>query len=292
MPLALTLHDLAPMERSDKAARALREYTLHLVTHAEDPAFALAYDALWEVFGPRGELERRSVLEEWLAGPYRAPGAIEIQYALLVAYGPEGALAGARDCYLTLDARGHCVVCLSHVLVLPAHRRSGLAGLLRAAPARLGRERLTTQGAGGSLLLAGEMEFWDERDPDSQVRLLAYGRSGFSALAPTVLPYCQPDFRDPATREGPPRSIPLVPVLRWVDHEEADRVPAWLAASFAERFYAVYGRSCDADELRALGDRARSLLPRDRAAEVPLCPLPTTAGVPPVPALRRPPEEV
>jgi GNAT superfamily N-acetyltransferase len=247
---ALSLSDLFSAEQNAKTEAALARYTITPVYGSDDPEFSRGYDALSAVFTPRGELERREVLVEWLSGPFVAPipRPIEVSYVMLVARDETGAFAGVRDCYVTVDrAASRCVVCLSHVLVMPEHRRSGLASLLRAAPVVLGRKT-----GAHKIFLAAEMEPFDPEDADTWVRLVAYGRSGFAVIPTEVLPYCQPDFSDPKTRTAPPRPIPLLAVVRRIGHEDQTQAPRELAEHYLTHFFAEYARSCDAREMSRL----------------------------------------
>jgi GNAT superfamily N-acetyltransferase len=235
---ALRLPDPADLEPSDaKAHTALRRYRLCRVTAAAGSDFEEGYGALWHEFGPRGELERRAVVQRWLAvqGGVLA-GGLCWQYGLLVARDHNGALAGVRDCHVTVDVdRRECVVYLAHILVLPEFRRGGLATLLRAAPLSLARRALAAAGLDArqaDVLLAAEMEPADPSAADTLVRLIVHGRVGFRAVAPAVLPYCQPDFRDLEALGAPAHPLPLLAVVRWVGHM-TEALPARLCSAGA-----------------------------------------------------------
>src|SRR5262249_21305267 len=145
----------------------------------------------------------------------------------------------------------------SHTFVVPAHRRSGLGALLRAAPVTLGKRALADADhtpAASDLVLAAEMEPVRSGALDTVTRLVVYGRAGFSVLPPRVLPYCQPDFRDlAALRAADPsveaRPLPLLAVVRWIGHEGATALPARLAAAFVRHLYAVFATHCDERDL-------------------------------------------
>jgi GNAT superfamily N-acetyltransferase len=255
--------DLDPGD--DKARAALARYRLEPV--ASERAFEAAFGALDAEFGPRGEIERREVVERWLArGPDRLDG-LAWHYHLLGAW--EGdALAGARDCHVTVDeARGECVIYLAHTLVLPEHRRGGLASLLRAAPVTLARRAAPP---GAELLLAAEMEPASLAAADTLVRLVAYGRAGFRAVAPARLPYCQPDFRDLDALGEPARPLPLLAVVKHIGHD-ADTLPRSLCEAYVRHLYAVFGTHCRASDLARPRDHALAAI---GSADVPLLPLP------------------
>src|SRR5690606_5166068 len=148
----------------------------HRVRDASDPDFALAYERLWAVFGARGEMEQRAVIEERLAwDPARPSGGAALLYELLVVR-RAGEVAALRDhtCVVRLDARGRprpgpLVVHLSHAWVAPAHRRSGLGAWLRALPLAAARRCARAAGATSApIVLAAEMEPPDPADPDPE----------------------------------------------------------------------------------------------------------------------------
>lgn len=261
--------DRHPGERG--LAEAAERYTLQEVT-GPGPAFDDAWRALSGFFGPRNEIERRDVLERWLVDPV-TDGPIRVRYHLVVARAADGSLAGARDCFVTLDGE-RCVVLLSHSLVEPAHRRSGLAGLLRTAPAALARRAVAEAGMPPEtpILLVAEMEPVDPGDPGSLVRLLAYGRAGYVAVPPAAMPYCQPDFRDLDALGEDQRPIPMVLVARWLGREGAP-IPKAHVEGIVRSFRAIHLRACRRADLDALLVRALAALAAYPADPVPVLPL-------------------
>ncbi|WP_437506673.1 hypothetical protein [Sorangium sp. So ce1099] len=289
--------DVCPGEGPEKVARALAQFSVDEVQG--DAAFDEGYRALEAFFGPKGEIERREVLAAWLAGEHTDPGApISATYHMLLARSvdDDGHLAGARDCFVTLDrAARRCVVLLSHALVLPDFRRTGLGALLRAAPVALARRALREAGlgegrspgqasAGGGkveasaaaaeILLAAEMEAVDPDDRDTAVRLFAYGRAGFAAIPPAVLPYAQPDFRDTAALGVTPVPVPLVAVVRQVGAEERADISRPGAASFLRHYQAVHAREVPPGDLVPIRERALAGLAAFEGERVPLLRIP------------------
>jgi GNAT superfamily N-acetyltransferase len=265
--------DAADLEPEDtKAREALARYRLEIVDEATSAAFAAAYGALAAEFAPRGEIERREVVLDWLAHRDRRLDGLAWRYLLLAAWDGD-VLAGARDCHVTVDAdRAECVIYLAHTLVLPPHRRGGLASLLRAAPITIAR-RVTAGVTGAELLLAAEMEPADLAAQDTLVRLVAYGRAGFRAVSPARLPYCQPDFRDLAATGAEARPLPLLAVVRRIGHEEASALPPALGEAFVRHLYAVFGTHCRASDLARPREHALAAV-RAAAADLPLLALP------------------
>lgn len=228
--------DLSPLDRP-KALPALERYRLERVERAPSPAFDAAYEMLASFFLARGELEERSALIRFIEDgvlPF-GPG-LEGHYHMVVAYDGDE-LVGVRDCYAELDLeQGVCLVALSHSFVAPEHRRGGLAALLRAVPLGLARQTVRERfGRPVPTLVIAEMESVHPDEPETVVRLLAYGRSGFRVMDPRRMPYSQPEFRDLA---GVPwTGIPLLGVVR-SDFEDA--LPVELAAAFPRLFHSCH----------------------------------------------------
>lgn len=263
MHLPLFADDLAPGDRA-VAARDWADLDVWRVEGPRDPEFDLAYEHLWREFGEGGGMERRRVIEERLAWePARPVGRHALAYEMLVLR-RRGALAALRDhtAVVRLDARqqprhGPVVVHLSHALVLPAERGSGLAAWLRALPLAAARRAASAAGCapGTPVVLAAEMEPRDEAEPERMVRLRSYERAGFAMVDPAVAPYAQPDFRAPEQlADAAPRALPFALVLRRVGREAERTIPAVELAAVVESIYAVYAVHVPAvalDPLRA-----------------------------------------
>lgn len=279
MRIAPDLAELAPGEPRDKAEAAAARFALEEAEGPGDPTFDRAYAALEAYFGPLGEIERRAVHERLAARPRYERPPYRMHYHMVLARDEQGRVAGARDCTVALcEETRTCVVYLAHALVLPEYRRSGLAALLRLIPAQLGREAIREAGLSPGevdLVLAVEQEPVDPAQLDSRVRLCAYGRSGFSAIDPAVLPYCQPDFRDLAALGVEAAPIPLMAVVRWVGQERRTEMPARLCAAFVTHLYdGIHGSHCRAEDLEPARSFALETLAASGLAEVPLLPLP------------------
>jgi len=257
---ALCPDDLAPGDRS-LLSRDWSGVSVRRVMDASDPDFDLAYAQLWGEFGEAGGMERRRVIEERLAwDPRRPVHGVALAYELLVIR-RAGALAALRDhtAVVRLDERGRprpgpVVVHLSHALVLPSERGSGLAAWLRALPLAAARRCAAAAGVAKDtpVVLAAEME---PPDPEAIARLRSYERAGFQKVDPAAAPYAQPDFR-PAEllATEPPEPLPFCLVLRRVGREGEATMPAAELAAVVESIYAVYGVHVPAvalDPLRA-----------------------------------------
>jgi GNAT superfamily N-acetyltransferase len=259
----LLADDLAPGDL-DVAARDWSELSVHRVTKPSDPDFDVAYERLSREFGAGGGIETRRVIEQRLAwDPEHPLGHSAFAYELLVLR-RGGSLAALRDhsAVVRLDAKqqprhGPVVVHLSHALVLPAERGSGLAAWLRALPLQAARRAATAAGMppGFAIVLAAEMEPRDPAAPGRMARLRSYERAGFQLVDPEEAPYAQPDFRPPdVLARSAPQAIPFGLVLRRVGREGERSMPAAELAAVVDAVYAVYGVHVPAaalDPLRA-----------------------------------------
>lgn len=243
-------------------------------------AFDLGYGVLHQQFGPTGEIERYETLRDWfLAGSLSPPGApVPAWYHLVLARGPQGQLAGVRDCFVTVDAAARrAVVLLSHSYVAPAFRRGGLAALLRGVPVVLARRALARAGLpDGEVMLAAEMEMVTPRDRDSVIRLVAYGRAGFRVIPPEALPYAQPDFRDLVQLGVRPEPLPFLCLVRQVGQEGLSTISKDRARAFVEHIQAVHRCHTDPDQLRVIRAHALQALARDPRDPLPLIMPPTS----------------
>jgi GNAT superfamily N-acetyltransferase len=271
----LLTEDLAPGDLRE-AGRDWSDVRVRRVLDGDDPDFGEAYDRLWAEFGPRGEMEARRVIRERLAWdpaqPLPVPASpplarAALAYELLVLR-RGSAIAAVRDhtAVVRLDARarplaGPVVVHLSHALVEPAQRGSGLAAWLRALPLQAARRCAAAAGCapGTPVVLVAEMDPPGPEWPGRLARLRSYERAGFSKLDPEAAPYAQPDFRPPEILAGAtPQAVPLGLVLRRVGREAEDAMPAAEVAAVVEAIYSVYAVHVPAaalDGLRASAAR-------------------------------------
>lgn len=247
---------------------------LSLELAADLPAFELGYQVLHRQFGPTGEIERFETLRDWFqAGSLSAPGApIPAWYHLVLARGPQGQLAGVRDCFVTVDpAARRAVVLLSHSYVAPDFRRGALAALLRGVPVVLARQALRRAGVpDGEVMLAAEMEMVTPADRDSVVRLVAYGRAGFRVIPPQALPYAQPDFRDLVALGAVAEPLPFLCLVRQVGQEGLSTITKDRARAFVEHIQAVHRCHTDPDQLQVIRAHALDALARDPRDPLPL----------------------
>lgn len=280
MSLAFRPGDIPASEGEDKVRTALERFTIAPVRDAA--AFSVGFGLLDAQFGPTGEIERRETLEKWLAAGSlsRPEAAIHARYHMLLAHDGDR-VAGVRDCFVTVDpVAKRVVVLLSHSLVLPEWRRTGLAALLRGAPAVLAREDAAKDGISDpEILLAAEMEMVEPHDRSSVIRYLAYGRAGFGAISPTILPYAQPDFRDlDALKITEPRPLPFVAMVRQVGEEGRADIPRERVIAVVHHFQAVHASHCKAEHLAVIRDHALSAVAADGRDPLPLILPPATSA--------------
>ncbi len=279
--MSSTLVDLADVSPLDapKLREALTQVRLEEIRDADSPAFHAAYDMLAACFFDRGELEDRDHLAAFVRQPRIVyDRTLEGTYHLIAAFDGD-TLVGVRDCYVDLDLeQGLCVVALAHSYVDPAWRRRGLAAALRTCPLTLARRTLE-HGFGRLLptLVVAEMEPADPNDPATVVRLMAYGRSGFSVLDPRRVPYSQPEFRD--LPEASHTGIPLLGVVRTLGVEGSPEgtVPEHVAAAFPRLFYVCHRMFLPGERVDPSEAHVRSRLEAG-GTPVPLLPLPTSTA--------------
>lgn len=276
--LALDPADLHPGEGARRHRAALEDYVCDVV--GDEGSFHRGYTLLHDEFGPEGEIERRETLLAWHRGEIAPPGPIRPAYHMVLVYDGTGALAGVRDCFTAVDLdEGLVVVLLSHALVLPAWRRSGVATALRTVPVALAREAWRSAGGDPALppriLLFAEMEMASPADRQAVTRFLSYGRAGFRALPPAALPYAQPDFSDPTALRGDPRPLPFVCLVRTPGADDRESLARPEVVAMVRHIQAIHAGHSPPEHLAPIRDHALTTLSRWPGDTIPLLPLPT-----------------
>ncbi len=259
--------DLAP---GDDSSAGLELSTLQIdrIRSADDPLFESAYAPLWAEFGAKDEMELRATLGQ------RFGLAPRLLYELVLVR-RAGEFMAARDHTATVDGGG-AVVHLSHNLIAPGARRTGLAGWLRAWPIQAARECLAAHGAPADapVTLLAEMEYLTADDPARSIRLRAYERGGFRKIDPAAVAFYQPDFRAPEVIDatGGPRPLPFQLVVRQVGREAEPTISGREVRRLVRALYAIY-----TPQFRP-ADLAHPLLALDRfpAADAVIALLPPT----------------
>ncbi len=260
-PLELLAADLAP---GDAAARDFDWSGLRVVRirTPDHPLFQTVYRRLWEEFGPRGEMEKEAVIAarlEW--DPTRPVHRHAFRYEMLAAVRGEE-IVGLRDHTAMVpcpphrtDHPGQVIVHLSHLIVEPPLRGTGLSGWLRAFPIQTAREcaRLAGEAARNRITLVAEMEHPDGVTPVVMARLRSYDRAGFLKIDPDEVRYCQPDFRQPAEIDTTSvQPVPLALVVRRVGREADPSISGAEVREIAAALYTMFGVDVRADHMAPL----------------------------------------
>jgi len=257
-PPELIAADLAP---GDAAACALDWSPLRVepIRAADHPLFVPVYRRLWKEFGDRGEMETERVIAARLAwDPARPIGPHAFRYEMLAVLRGEEIVAVRDHTAIVAPPRAASpppvIVHLSHLIVEPPLRGSGLSAWLRAFPIQTARECAALAGAcGAAITLVAEMEHPDGTTPAVMARLRSYERAGFAKIDPVALPYCQPDFRPPAAIEATGvRPIPLALLVRRVGREAEPHITAGEVREIVAALYAMFAVHVRADHMAPL----------------------------------------
>ncbi|MEO7319358.1 MAG: hypothetical protein ABIZ56_10250 [Chthoniobacteraceae bacterium] len=262
-PLAFLASDLASGDAAS-AALDLSSFRFDRIRSIDDPCFDMAHAELWREFGAKNEMERRETLA------LRFGLAPRILYEMiLVRRGAE--FIGVRDHTAIVSRDGtQAVVHLSHNLLAPAARRTGLGGWMRAFPIQTARECLARKST--PITLAAEMEHDDGSDPQRTIRLRAYEKAGFVKIDQQFVDFHQPDFRAPAEIDatGGAQPVRFQLVIRRVGREHETTIRGVEIRALVQSLYDIYGPQFRRQDMaHPLLDPAR--LPADDAI-VPLLP--------------------
>lgn len=248
--------DLAPGD-AKSLERDWSELELHRVESIHSEEFDLAFGALWAEFGEADEIEQPEVLAKrmlWDGRTMEHGCAMRYRMALVTA---GGKFAAVRDhTAIVLEERAGAIVHLSHNLVAPEWRRSGLAGWLRSIPIQTARNCLAAQSrpAIEPIVLVGEMEHPDPNNQASLVRLTAYEKAGYLKIDPSRVNYLQPDFRpiEEIDLEGKVRPIPMVLLVRRVTREKETLIDGAEVKAIAEALYRMYATGFRPQDMQPL----------------------------------------
>jgi GNAT superfamily N-acetyltransferase len=234
-PALLTPDLLAPGDQKS-AALEPAQFSWTCIRSLAEPLFETAYGALWAEFGAVNEMETREVL----ASRFTSNSAM--CYEMVLAQ-KAGIIAAVRD-QTAIWFEGEVVVHLSHLVVAPEWRRSGLAGWMRTVSILTARELSVAHGrSDAAITLVGEMEYDDGSDPRRAVRLTAYERAGFLKIDPASVRYFQPDFRPPAEIDasGGARPLPFQLIIRQVGREFETSIGGARVRRLVRALYTIYG---------------------------------------------------
>jgi len=250
--------DLAPGD-SKSATLDWTGYELHRIRSTSAPLFPLAYGKLWEEFYASNELEQPEVLADRMRwDPAEAIDGVAFFYELLLVTKGEEFIAVRDHTAIVRRDAGVAVVHLSHNLVSPPHRRSGIAGWLRALPVQTARECLAAQGipVDRQIYLVGEMEPADPINAARMTRLIAYEKAGYRKVDPSVVNYLQPDFRPPAEIDatGELHPVLLDLLVRKVGREAETEIRAETVHGIAASLYEMYSQEFRPQDMAIVWD--------------------------------------
>ncbi len=240
----MTPSDLAPGD-AKSATLDWGGYELHRIRSIDDPLFHAAYYPLWQEFHASNELEQPGVLADRMKwNPAELHHGIALYYELLLVT-RNGEFIGVRDqTAIVCPEFSVAVVHLSHNLVAPAHRRSGIAGWLRALPVQTARTALAARHlpTDRQVYLVAEMEPANPANAARTVRLTAYEKAGYRKVDPRQVRYLQPDFRTAAEIDasGGPLPVHLNLLVRKVGRETETEIRAETVHRIATCLYEMY----------------------------------------------------
>jgi GNAT superfamily N-acetyltransferase len=229
------------------------------IRRSDHPFFLPAYRRLWEEFGPRGEMEKQAVIEARLDWHPASPVNHSALLYEIIVVESRGEILALRDHSAIVSRSPHrpsrVIVHLSHLLVEPRMRGSGLSGWLRAFPIQTAREcaGLAGESAPGEITLVAEMEHPDGITPGVMMRLRSYERASFAKIDPDRVRYHQPDFRAAETIDMTAvRPLPLALVVRRVGREAESSISGGEVRDIVAALYTMYGASMRADHMAPL----------------------------------------
>jgi GNAT superfamily N-acetyltransferase len=250
------------------------------IRSAAHPLFHAAYARLCAEFGPRGEMETEDIIRARLRHDPSSPvDGRALVYEMLVVEA-DGAIVAVRDHTAIVPlARGastpEVTLHLSHILVEPPLRGTGLSAWLRALPIQTAQEAGRAAGLGPPIgvTLVAEMEHPQRETPAVMARLRSYERAGFLKIDPDRVRYAQPDFR-PASEidRDSVTPLPLSLVVRRVGREHERTIAAPAVRDIIAALYTMFSATMEARHMKPLWDRLDTL---PDAAE-PLALLPPT----------------
>jgi len=239
---------------------------LHTIRSTDDPFFEAAFGALWEEFGAAGEMEQAGVIAKRMKWhPSQMHDGAALLYAMqLITH--NGEFVAVRDhTAILLENEPGAIVHLSHNLVAPAWRRSGIAGWMRALPVSTAHEALAAAGRpiDAPITLVGEMEHFNPSHAATEIRLTAYEKAGYKMVDPSLVDYRQPDFRDPQVidQENGPQPIPLCLMLRRIGREHEEFVSCAEVRQVVNALYKMYGRSFRKQDMQAVFETLKNYPP-------------------------------
>lgn len=254
--------DLAP---GDKISESLdfKSFEVIKILNSTSPEFSFAYECLWREFGAKGELEHKETLSERFLKSFQNSknlSAVPFYYEMILVK-KDSYFAAVRDHTIILDLDPHpeIFVHLSHLLVHPYFRKTGLAGWMRAYPLQTTREFIKILGLPNSLpvTLIAEMEPYDTKFSDRVIRLNSYEKAGFRKIASKTFRYHQPDFqlRDKMSSAQEPQFVHLDLVIRRVNREHELTITHTEYKRMVRILYSMYSATLHEENMKILWDQ-------------------------------------
>ncbi len=264
--------DLAPGERKARLYDP-RALDVQFIRSADDPLFTEAYGQLWKQFGHLAEMEQRDVIERRMAWDPATPvGDAHLLYEMILIRDRDGRFVAVRDHTAILLRDGGppiVIVHLSHVLVAPAHRGSGLAGWLRAWPIATAAACAAAVGVVGDVQIAlvAEMEHADPTSADRTTRLIAYEKAGFLKVDPSAVDYWQPDFRHATDIDATGvQPLPMGLIVRRVGRENETTISGREVRRAVTALHGMYAVDFRPADMAVVYDHMSKVLPPDDAS--------------------------
>lgn len=253
--------DLAP---GDKISESLdfKSFEVIKILNSTSPEFNFAYECLWREFGIKGELEHKETLSErFLKSLQNSKNLSPVPfYYEMILVKKDSHFAAVRDHTIILDLDPHpeVFVHLSHLLIDPYFRKTGLAGWMRAYPLQTTREFIKILGLPNSLpvTLIAEMEPYDIKFSDRVIRLNSYEKAGFRKIASKNFRYYQPDFqlRDKMNPVQEPQFLQLDLVIRRVHREHELTISNTEFKRMVKALYSMYSATLHKENMKILWD--------------------------------------
>ncbi len=223
------------------------QFEIMEVRQRADPDFGRLYATLDGEFGSRNEMESVEVLQQRLSwNVTELRNGHHLSYRLL-ALQKHGKIAATRDHTVIIKTETPARACvhLSHLLVEPEWRRTGVAGWMRALPVQDARRACVDLGLSAKtpITLVAEMEPYES--PAQLPRLKAYARAGFRRVDPLRVNYHQPDFRsfEEIDASGGPKPLGFWLMVRQVGQENDDAMTGLELHRIVGALYAMYAQA-------------------------------------------------
>ncbi len=227
-----------------------------------DPWLLPGYEALYQYFGERGEMETLEVIKDRLSwNPEKVIDGYFCRYEMVLLVDEHERIIGVRDHSIIVPGRTAAeeqravVVHLSHILIAEEERGQhryflGDEILLRTA-------RGLMRGAGledaTPIVLAAEVDPPQPGNAERERRLNVFRALGYRPVAPDQVTYLQPDFRPPvliaASGEQP---VPLLLLIKQIGRDRIDRLCATELRHTVSCLYHMYGRTMRAAHMKVV----------------------------------------